>query len=134
MGQSIYPGPSAVRPITPVSAVLVVEDQPLLLMAAIELVTTEGFTAIEARNADEAVAILERRADIRVIFSDIDMPGSMDGMKLAACVRDRWPPVRIILTSGRAKPGVGELPSGSLFFAKPYTRIAVASAIRQMAA
>lgn len=134
MGQSIYPGTSAWRPVTPVPAVLVVEDQPLLLMAAIELVTTEGFTAIEARNADEAVALLEERDDIRVVFSDIDMPGSMDGMKLAACVRDRWPPVRIILTSGRSKPVGGELPPGSLFFAKPYTRIAVASAIRRMAA
>lgn len=114
-------------------AVLVVEDLPLLRMAAVELVVEQGFIALEACNADEAVAVLERRPDIRVMFTDVDMPGSMDGLTLAACVRDRWPPIRIIVTSGHARPAAADLPAGSRFFAKPYGRNAVAEALRVMA-
>jgi CheY-like chemotaxis protein len=82
------------------TVVLVVEDEPLLRLMAVTMVENAGFAPIEAANADQAVRILESRTDIRIVFTDIDMPGSMDGMKLAACIRDRWPPVEIILTSG----------------------------------
>jgi CheY-like chemotaxis protein len=73
--------------------VLVVEDEALLRLMAVTVVEDAGFKPIEASNADEAVRILESRNDIRIVFTDINMPESMDGMKLAACIRDRWPPV-----------------------------------------
>jgi CheY-like chemotaxis protein len=80
--------------------VLVVEDEPLSRIHALNLVEEAGYVAIEASNADEAISILEARKDIRIVFTDIDMPGSMDGLKLARAIRDRWPPIELILTSG----------------------------------
>jgi DNA-binding NtrC family response regulator len=80
--------------------VLVVEDEALLLMAAIAMVDHAGFEAVEAANAAQAIEILESRMDIRVVFSDIDMPEGIDGVRLAAIIRDRWPEIEIILTSG----------------------------------
>jgi CheY-like chemotaxis protein len=112
--------------------VLVVEDVPILRLMAVGVVEDAGFEAIEAADADEAVRILESRTDIRIVFSDIDMPGSMDGMKLAACIRDRWPPVEIILTSGHFAEQDVWLPDRALFFAKPYNPQAVGQAMRQM--
>ncbi|MEO7680186.1 MAG: response regulator [Sphingomonas sp.] len=116
------------------AVILVVEDDALLRMAAVDLVEEGGFIAVEARDADEAVAILEVRGDIRIVFTDIDMPGSMDGMKLAACVRDRWPPIRIIVVSGHRKPTMSDLPEGSRFFHKPYSAGAVLAMMREFAA
>ena len=75
---------------------------------------------MEAFNADEAIAILEADPDIRLLFTDVDMPGSMDGLKLAAAVRDRWPPIRIIVTSGHRTVEALDMPQESLFFGKPY--------------
>jgi DNA-binding LytR/AlgR family response regulator len=91
------------------------------------------FEAIEAGNADEALGIMESRNDIRIVFADIDMPGSMDGMKLAACIRDRWAPVEIILTSGHYAAKDVTLPARGRFFAKPYSPHAVSEAMRRMA-
>src|SRR4051812_50008510 len=85
----------------PAPVILVVEDDALLRLDAVELVKEAGLIAVEAANADEAILILECRADITVIFTDIDMPGSMDGLKLAHAVRHRWPPVKIIIVSGK---------------------------------
>lgn len=115
-------------------AVLVVEDEPLLRMMAVDLVEDAGFEALEAANADEAIKILECRSDIRVIFTDIDMPGSMDGLLLAAAVRDRWPPIQIILTSGHVHISEVELPLGGVFFSKPYDHLQVTRALQSMAA
>jgi CheY-like chemotaxis protein len=80
--------------------ILVIEDEPLIRMVVSEYIADAGFEALEAANADIAIEILERRGDIRAIFTDINMPGSMDGLKLARAVRDRWPPIHIIITSG----------------------------------
>ena len=101
-------------------AVLVVEDDPLLRMHAVDIVEDAGFTAIEAENADEAIAILEKRSDITVLFTDIQMPGSMDGLKLAQAVRDRWPPVKIVVVSGQTALTQNALPANSRFFSKPF--------------
>eukprot|EP01035_Chromulina_nebulosa_P042709 gene42709-57821_t len=79
--------------------VLVVEDEILVRMDIAMSLEAEGFVVLEAANADEAIDILNSRSDIRLMFTDIDMPGSMDGLKLAMAVRDRWPPVKIIVTS-----------------------------------
>src|SRR3954468_18520562 len=80
--------------------VLIVEDEYLVRIHAAEVIRDAGFEVMEASNADEAIVILESRPDIRVVFTDIQMPGSMDGLKLARAVRDRWPPVQIVATSG----------------------------------
>jgi CheY-like chemotaxis protein len=114
-------------------AVLVVEDEPLLRMMAVDLVEDAGFEALEAANADEAIRILECRTDIRVMFTDIDMPGSMDGLLLAAAVRDRWPPIDIILTSGHVHISEVEVPLGGVFFSKPYDHMALTRTLQSMA-
>jgi CheY-like chemotaxis protein len=95
--------------------VLIVEDEFLLRMNATEMIGEAGFDVVEARNADEAIAILEARADIHVVFTDIQMPGSMDGLKLARFVRGRWPPLKIVATSGFVNVAKDDLPGGSFF-------------------
>src|SRR5688500_19215978 len=99
--------------------VLVVEDEMVLRMRAVDIVEDAGFTAVEAISADEALSILESRADISLLFSDIQMPGTIDGLKLAHAVHDRWPSIKIILVSGQVKPPVSEQPTDSQFFGKP---------------
>src|ERR1022692_2880797 len=94
--------------------VLVVEDEPLVRMVAFEAIEAAGFKAYAAADADEAISILERQCNIRLVFTDINMPGSMDGIRLAHCVRDRWPPVQFIVTSTHLKFGDAELPLGSV--------------------
>ena len=114
--------------------VLLVEDEILLRMNAIEIIEEGGFDVVEAANADEAIAILESRSDISVIFTDIQMPGSMDGLKLAAAVRGRWPPIKIITTSGRYVLHEVDLPDGGVFLPKPYTSDGILFALRELTA
>jgi two-component system, response regulator PdtaR len=102
------------------SVVLVVEDDFLLRMDAVDIVRSAGFEAIEASDADEAIEILEARPGIHVVFTDIQMPGSLDGLKLAMFIKDRWPPIKIVTTSGRIKISGAELPQGVQFIPKPY--------------
>jgi two-component system, response regulator PdtaR len=115
---------------TPV--VLIVEDDPLLRMLAVEVVEEAGFVALEAADADEAVTLLESRLDISLLFTDIDMPGSMDGLKLAHAVRDRWPPIKILLVSGHVRLQPSELPSNSCFVGKPYRAAAMVEQLRSI--
>jgi two-component system, response regulator PdtaR len=115
----------------PVPIVLVVEDDALVRRVAVEIVEDAGFVALDAANADEAVVILEGRRDIAMVFTDIDMPGTMDGLKLAHAIRNRWPPIKIVMVSGKTHLGESELPSNSKFFAKPY---AVSAMIRELQA
>ncbi len=89
-------------------------------MYLIDVIEEEGFKAYEAADADEAISSMEAHADIRVLFTDIDMPGSMDGVKLSHCVCRRWPLVRIFVASGRMSPRVEEMPLNSIFLRKPY--------------
>jgi two-component system, response regulator PdtaR len=110
--------------------VLVVEDEVLLRENAVEMIEEAGYDVLEAADADQAIAILEARPDVHVVFTDIQMPGSMDGLKLAKFVRGRWPPIAIVATSGRIALGEGELPEGGVFLSKPYSFGAVASALR----
>ena len=99
--------------------VLVVEDEMVLRMRAVDIVEDAGFTAVEAVNADEALSILETRSDINLLFSDIQMPGSMDGLKLAHAVHERWPSIKIILVSGQVEVADSDKPADSLFVGKP---------------
>jgi two-component system, response regulator PdtaR len=112
--------------------VLVVEDEPLLRMLAVEVVEEAGFIAIEARDADEAVMLLESHTDITLLFTDINMPGSMDGLKLAHAVRERWPPIRILVVSGKQRLQSSDLPSNSCFLRKPYQASALVEELRSL--
>ncbi|KJC46042.1 chemotaxis protein CheY [Bradyrhizobium sp. LTSP849] len=118
--------------VTGLPVVLIVEDEFLIRMDAVDMIRSAGFEAIEANNADEAIAILEHRSDITVVFTDVQMPGSMDGLKLAAAVRGRWPPVKIIATSGMARVDQVNLPSGGRFIPKPYSAREVLGAVREL--
>ena len=112
--------------------VLVVDDETLIRMDVVDQLKAEGFKVFEAANADQAIAFLSAEPTIRLLFTDIDMPGSMDGLKLAAAVRDRWPPVKIIVTSGHRLIEATDLPDGSVFFSKPYRHAEVMASIREL--
>jgi CheY-like chemotaxis protein len=112
--------------------VLIVEDELLLRMDAAEMIEAAGFEVIEAANADQAIEVLEGRPDITVVFTDIQMPGSMDGLKLARAVRGRWPPIKIIATSGRLHVAEGDLPEGGRFLPKPYSPAQVTGVLREL--
>jgi two-component sensor histidine kinase/CheY-like chemotaxis protein len=103
----------------PTAKVLVVEDEMMLRMRAVDIVEDAGFTPIEAVNADDALAILESRSDIDLLFTDIQMPGTMDGLKLAHAVHARWPSIKIMLVSGQVTPTETEKPVNSRFYGKP---------------
>jgi CheY-like chemotaxis protein len=123
MGDSEKPG----------GAVLIVEDEALVRMDAAWLIEDAGFAVYEAGSADEAIRILEKHQDIRFIFTDVHMPGSMDGLKLAHYVRGRWPPIKIIVTSGQVTVRDEDMPSGGVFFARPYRSEQITSKLREMA-
>ncbi len=117
-------------PLGPV--ILIVEVEFLLRVDSAETIENAGFEVIQAANADEAIAILKGRPDIHVVFTDIQMPGSMDGLKLARFVRDRWPPIKIVATSGRVKVSDSDLPAGSVFLPKPYRGAHVVATLREL--
>src|SRR4030081_729799 len=100
-------------------AILVVEDEMLLRMRAVDMVEDAGFAAVEAINADDALAILESRSDIELLFTDIQMPGSMDGLNPASAVHEPWPAIMIILVSGQLKLNDDDKPADNRLFGKP---------------
>ena len=112
--------------------VLVVEDEFLIRMDVVGCLEEAGLQVIEAANSDDAIHILELRDDIRLVFTDVDMPGSMDGLKLASFIRDRWPPIKLIVTSGHVPVTEADLPSGARFFAKPFRGSQVVEAIAEL--
>ena len=118
----------------PVTVVLVVEDEALVRMDIVNQLEDEGFTVLEAGNADVAIQVLEAHPEVSILFTDIDMPGSMDGLKLSAAVRDRWPPVKIVVTSGHRTVEITDLPDGSVFHAKPYRHGDVVASFRELTA
>jgi CheY-like chemotaxis protein len=112
--------------------VLIVEDEFLLRIDAVDMVKAAGFEVVEAANADEAIEILESRRGITVVFTDIQMPGSMDGLKLARAVRGRWPPIKIVATSGHLHVRETDLPEGGRFLPKPYSPVEVAGLLQEL--
>jgi CheY-like chemotaxis protein len=120
---------AATRPV-----VLVVEDDFLIRLSAVEMVEAAGFDVVEAGNADEALQILGSRPDIAVVFTDIQMPGSMDGLKLAAKIRGRWPPIKIVATSGIVDVRKLDLPEGGRFLPKPYSSAQIIGTLRELTA
>lgn len=111
-------------------AILIVEDDKLLQLLTVDIVEGAGFVAVHADNADEAVAILEARSDIALLLTDINMPGSMDGLILAHAVRDRWPLIKIIIVSSQIPKS--DLPTDSRFIAKPYLGEKLIAEVRSM--
>ncbi|MBZ5762322.1 response regulator [Rhizobium sp. VS19-DR104.2] len=115
-------------------SVLVVENEAMIRMAIVSELQHAGFEVFEAHNADAAISMMIFNSSIEVIFTDIDMPGSINGLKLAAAVRDGWAPVRIIVTSGYPHIEMHVLPAEGRFLRKPYDTRAVAEVIRDMMA
>jgi DNA-binding NtrC family response regulator len=115
----------------PVVIFVVEDDRPINLMASNAL-SRAGYEAISAHSADEAIEILRARKDIRLLFTDIDMPGSMDGLKFAASVRDKWPPIHVIITSGMKTPAA--LPERRVFVRKPHRTSHLLQTIADLAA
>jgi len=113
-------------------SVLVVEDEAMILLDIATQHEADGFKVYEASNADDAIRLLTEHSDLPLVFTDIDMPGSMDGLKLAAAVRHRWPPIKIIVTSGARMVEITDMPNGSVFFSKPYGHAAVVKSMREM--
>jgi two-component system, response regulator PdtaR len=114
------------------SIVLVVEDDFLLRIDAVDIVKDAGFEAVEAANADDAIAIIEANPNIHVVFTDVQMPGTMDGLKLARFIKDRWPPIKIVATSGRLRVSEKDLPEGSIFVPKPYSPAQIIRTLREL--
>lgn len=114
--------------------VLVVEDEPLLLIYAADIVAEAGFEAVEATNADAAIKILIARPEICIVFTDIKMPGSIDGLKLAHFIRERYPPIELLITSGEVQPKPDQLPARGIFLGKPFQPERLVAALRAFAA
>lgn len=112
--------------------VLIVEDSAMIRMSAVDLVVSAGYEALEAGDADEAIRILEMRDDIDLVFTDVQMPGAMDDIKLSHYIRDRWPPVKLIVASGATIIEESKLPVGSRFFSKPYDDLSITEAMARL--
>jgi DNA-binding NtrC family response regulator len=114
------------------ATVLVVESETLIRMSAIHMMEDAGFAAVDACNADEAITILERRSDIRAVFTDIQMSGSMNGLGLAHEVRARWPAIHLIVVSGQDAPREADMPANGRFIRKPYAAEDVTAVLREL--
>ena len=112
--------------------VLLVEDEFLVRMVGADILTEAGFQVVEAANGDEALTMLEDRDDVSVLFTDIDMPGSLNGLDLAKVAYHRWPHIAVLIVSGKVRPGPDELPPGGHFIGKPYQPAAVVRQIHGM--
>jgi two-component system, response regulator PdtaR len=112
------------------SVILIVEDETLPRLYLGEVLERAGYQVVSAANADEAIEVLKSRDDIHTIITDINMPGSMDGLRLAAAVKDRWPPIKIIIATGKEAPRREEMPVDSQFLPKPYAPDRVLAAVR----
>lgn len=128
MINSAQPPPAAQK------VVLVVEDEPLIRMSAVDIVEDAGFIAIEMANADEAIAYLQQQAtEISILFTDVDMPGSMDGLELAREVSESHPNTGVIVGSGHRNVTAKDIPHGALFFSKPYDLPGLTAALKKLA-
>jgi len=114
------------------AVVLVVEDEALVRMNAVGLLQDAGYEVLEAPDTEHALAILESRTDIGLVFTDVEMPGPMDGIGLAHRIRERWPLVLMVVASGKAIVDQSRLPVGARFLGKPYADGIIVGAMAQM--
>jgi CheY-like chemotaxis protein len=110
-----------VAPVKAKDLVLVVEDETLIRMSSVDVIRELGLEVIEAADAEHAISVLESVPGVTVVFTDIQMPGPMDGLLLAAIVKDRWPLVSLLVTSGKMRPASCDMPTGAQFISKPYS-------------
>jgi two-component system, response regulator PdtaR len=99
--------------------VLVVEDEHLVRVLQVDVLRDAEFWAVEAQDADEAFKVLKERPEVRVVVTDVDMPGSIDGFEFARLVRQGWPEIGLLVISGKTSPQAGDLPEGAVFVQKP---------------
>lgn len=114
-------------------AILIVEDEAFIRVDLVDFFTDAGFRVFEAEDADAAIVVMDTEPSIRIVLTDVQMPGSMDGIRLAHHVRDRYPPTLLVVASGAVRPSAADLPADTLFFAKPFNPHAVLTAIREAA-
>jgi len=114
--------------------ILIVEDEALTRLSGTGIFSDAGFRLMEAANSDEALEFLEAESDVRLLFTDVNMPGTMDGLALARPVSNRWPHIGIMVVSGRSKPQPHELPAGCRFHRKPYSPDTVVRHARELTA
>lgn len=111
---------------------LVVDDEPLIRMDIADMVTEEGYEVIEAGSADEALTLLDVYHSLKLVVTDIQMPGQADGLELARQVCERRPEVCVIVASGAATPTADELPETARFIGKPVTHAAIHRTISEI--
>lgn len=121
-------------PATEASTILLVEDETLVRMHGMDILEDAGFEVIEAGDADEALGILAQHDRVHLLFSDIAMPGSMDGLDLARVVHERWPHIRLLLTSSHHRLEASDVPAGGKFTAKPWAAEALIEKIHRLLA
>lgn len=112
--------------------IMVVEDEALIRMQGVDMLEAAGFDVVEASNADEALSLLNNVPDVQLMFSDVDMPGSMNGVALAEVVHGRWPNIRLLITSGHRHFADSQLPDDGRFVPKPYTRDVVVGQVQDL--
>lgn len=116
------------------SVILVVEDEALVRLAAVDVLKDAGFRMIQAVNSDRALEILAADSNVQLLFTDVNMPGVIDGLALARLVRVRWPHIAILIASGKRSPQPEELPAGSRFEQKPYSPDTIIRHARELTA
>jgi CheY-like chemotaxis protein len=113
--------------------ILVVEDETLVRMFLTDFLDDAGFKVFEAVNADEALTVLQARPDVQAVVTDIEMPGSMNGLELTRTVKERWPGVGVVISSGRQRPGPDDISDKVAFVSKPYLPDTIVQVIQQIA-
>ena len=112
--------------------ILIVEDEAIVRFELVDLFEEEGYRVYAAASADEAIALLDKHGEVRVVLTDIEMPGSMDGLKLAHYIRNRFPPTLLLVASGRVSVPRDEMPTHSAYLAKPFDPTKVLRTIAEM--
>lgn len=116
-----------------ISAILIVDDEPLLRMVLVDLFEDAGYKVREAAHAAEALTLLEASPDIRIVVTDIQMPGSMDGLRLAAYIHNAYPPIALIISSGAIEPEKSAMPDDAIFMPKPIDHRALLATVNGLA-
>ena len=112
--------------------VLVVEDEPLIRIVATEALDGAGYCVLEAGDGDEALDVLASHNDVQLLFTDLNLPGSIDGLRLAEIVHQRWPHIRLLVTSGHRRLRDDQIPDAGHFVAKPYRLSTLVADVRQL--
>jgi two-component system, response regulator PdtaR len=112
--------------------VLIVEDEPLVRMLGADVLEDAGYEVVEAFNGDEALEVLEARPDIKVLFTDVNMPGTLDGLELARVFHERRPDIKLLIASGQVRLSEDDIPDRGRFLAKPYGPEAIVRHVREL--